>query len=122
MMKNPRYANAENSSVILDLDDDGSCQVFAEATGDYAELYARAVSGDFGDVAHYSGPSEDELLREAEAVARSLRNRYLTESDWTQVADAPVDQSAWAAYRQALRDVPSQEGFPASIAWPIRPI
>jgi hypothetical protein len=45
----------------------------------------------------------------------------LKESDWTQVADAPVDQSAWADYRQALRDVPQQSGFPQEVVWPTKP-
>ena len=45
----------------------------------------------------------------------------LTESDWTQVADAPVDQAAWATYRQALRDIPSQAGFPNEVTWPTEP-
>ena len=52
---------------------------------------------------------------------RAERSSLLTTSDWTQVADAPVDQAAWAAYRQALRDVPSQEGFPHSVVWPDKP-
>jgi hypothetical protein len=38
---------------------------------------------------------------------RNLRNALLAECDWTQVNDAPVDQQAWMAYRQALRDFPS---------------
>lgn len=38
---------------------------------------------------------------------RIQRDKLLVESDWTQVADAPVDQSAWAEYRQQLRDFPS---------------
>lgn len=38
---------------------------------------------------------------------RLHRNRLLKESDWTQVADAPVDQQAWATYRQTLRDFPA---------------
>ena len=38
---------------------------------------------------------------------RLHRNRLLKESDWTQVADAPVDRQAWATYRQALRDFPA---------------
>ena len=38
---------------------------------------------------------------------RNHRDRLLVESDWTQVADAPVDQQAWATYRQALRDFPA---------------
>ena len=35
------------------------------------------------------------------------RDRLLSASDWTQTNDAPVDQSAWATYRQQLRDFPS---------------
>lgn len=49
---------------------------------------------------------------------RGIRNNKLQDSDWTQVADAPVDRTAWAAYRQALRDIPSQAGFPDSVTWP----
>ena len=41
---------------------------------------------------------------------RLWRNARLVASDWTQVADAPVDKSAWATYRQALRDLPAQGG------------
>ena len=37
---------------------------------------------------------------------RLWRDDVLLRTDWTQVADAPVDASAWAAYRQALRDLP----------------
>lgn len=40
------------------------------------------------------------------AQMRAQRDRFLAGSDWTQVADAPVDKNAWAAYRQALRDFP----------------
>jgi len=54
-------------------------------------------------------------------AARSKRNGLLSKSDWTQVADAPVDQAAWATYRQALRDVPDQAGFPADVIWPVAP-
>ena len=52
---------------------------------------------------------------------RDDRNKRLTETDWTQVADAPVDKAAWATYRQALRDIPSQAGFPWDIQWPVEP-
>ena len=48
-------------------------------------------------------------------------NALLLESGWTQVPDAPVDQSAWAEYRQALRNVPQQTGFPTDINWPSKP-
>jgi hypothetical protein len=56
-----------------------------------------------------------------EASVRSERNQKLSSSDWTQVIDAPVDQIAWAAYRQELRDIPSQVGFPWDVIWPTEP-
>ena len=52
---------------------------------------------------------------------RQQRGEKLKDSDWTQVADAPVDKAAWATYRQALRDVTGQEGFPWTITWPTQP-
>lgn len=52
---------------------------------------------------------------------RHQRGEKLKESDWTQVADAPVDQAAWAAYRQALRDISGQAGFPWTVQWPEMP-
>jgi hypothetical protein len=68
--------------------------------------------------------SADEVA-EREVVAaqdiRADRNQRLSSCDWTQVADAPVDQAAWAAYRQALRDITSQDGFPFSVQWPTQP-
>jgi len=64
---------------------------------------------------------EAERLQGLADAARAKRNRLLAECDWTQVSDAPVDASAWAAYRQALRDVPQQSGFPENIVWPVSP-
>lgn len=61
---------------------------------------------------------------QSETVAvfiRSERNALLSASDWTQVADAPVDKAAWATYRQALRDVTAQAGFPHNVIWPVKP-
>jgi hypothetical protein len=52
---------------------------------------------------------------------RKLRSTKLTESDWTQLADSTADKTAWATYRQALRDLPSAEGFPHTMAWPTKP-
>ena len=52
---------------------------------------------------------------------RDTRNTKLKDCDWTQVADAPVDKAAWAVYRQALRDVTSQAGFPWTVTWPEAP-
>ena len=52
---------------------------------------------------------------------REERNSLLEDSDWTQNSDAPINKEAWAAYRQALRDIPKQENFPFRIIWPNKP-
>lgn len=58
--------------------------------------------------------------RQAESV-RADRNAKLAACDWTQLADAPVDSLGWANYRQSLRDVPDQPGFPWDVQWPLEP-
>jgi len=63
----------------------------------------------------------EQLFYDHESEARKYREILLNKSDWTQVADAPVDQAAWAAYRQALRDITSQETFPTEVLWPSPP-
>jgi len=58
---------------------------------------------------------------DAEKNIRRERNDLLSDSDWTQVADAPVNQLTWANYRQALRDITTQEGFPFNVTFPAKP-
>lgn len=58
---------------------------------------------------------------ELEEVVRASRNQKLLGSDWTQVADAPVNRELWAEYRQALRDITTQKGFPKNVIWPTPP-
>ena len=56
---------------------------------------------------------------------RAQRNFLLAQSDWTQLADAPLTQeqkNAWAAYRKALRDVPSSAATPEEVVWPTAPV
>jgi hypothetical protein len=48
---------------------------------------------------------------------RLERNGLLSASDWTQVPDAPTDKAAWAAYRQALRDITQHPDWP-NVDWP----
>jgi hypothetical protein len=55
------------------------------------------------------------------AELRNQRNHLISASDWTQLADSPADKAAWATYRQALRDIPQQEGFPSNVTWPTPP-
>ena len=54
-------------------------------------------------------------------LVRHARTEKLNASDWTQVADAPVDKAVWATYRQALRDISTQAGFPWEVTWPTEP-
>lgn len=55
------------------------------------------------------------------ASIRAMRDQDLKNTDWTQLADATVDKAAWAAYRQALRDIPQQAEFPYNVTYPVTP-
>ena len=53
------------------------------------------------------------------AEVRAERNTKLAATDWTQGADVPqATKNKYAPYRQALRDVPAQAGFPNTVVWP----
>jgi len=58
--------------------------------------------------------------QQAKAI-RDDRTKRLADCDWTQLADAPVDKTAWATYRQALRNLPEATGFPWDMIWPVKP-
>lgn len=57
--------------------------------------------------------------RKAEQVRRE-RDIILAATDWRASADLTLS-TEWATYRQALRDIPSQAGFPNTITWPTEP-
>lgn len=61
------------------------------------------------------------LLDVIKAHVRNDRNACLAKSDWTQLTDAPVNAALWMSYRQALRDVTAQAGFPWEVVWPEQP-
>lgn len=57
--------------------------------------------------------------------AKANRAWLLQQTDWTQTIDSPLtsqQQAAFATYRQALRDITSQSGFPEEIEWPTAPL
>lgn len=67
--------------------------------------------------------TQEEIDQEAGNVRRQ-RDRMLLETDWTQLDDTPLDNATklhWAVYRQQLRSVPEQEGFPFDVTWPTKP-
>jgi hypothetical protein len=57
---------------------------------------------------------------DAAKAVRTTRDAKLAETDWTALSDVTMS-SEMAAYRQALRDVPAQSGFPHEITWPSKP-
>lgn len=71
--------------------------------------------------------TEEELQARADSKAASVRaerNARLAACDWTQLDDANLDNALkleWRDYRQALRDISSQSGFPHEVVWPLRP-
>jgi hypothetical protein len=66
---------------------------------------------------------EAKTAKDAEQAksVRNSRTQMLKDSDWTQIADSTADKAAWATYRQALRDITAQAGFPWTINWPVAP-
>ena len=105
------YAIVENGKVIN----------VALADGPLADNWIRSDEAGIGwdyDGTNFIEPPEPAPTAEE---IRAERDNLLSASDWTQVADASVDQAAWATYRQALRDVPEQDGFPHNVTWPTRP-
>jgi hypothetical protein len=67
--------------------------------------------------------AEYKAMKDAEQATnvRNSRNDKLKDCDWTQIADSTADKPIWAAYRQALRDITAQAGFPWDITWPDAP-
>jgi hypothetical protein len=67
--------------------------------------------------------SNDELVSDEIFLARLRywRDTELARTDWTQVADAPVNKTAWATFRQALRDLPASNTDPRKIELPSAP-
>ena len=86
--------------------------VFTDTTDDAGNVTSAA-----DNEAAYKAAKDAE---QAKSV-RQQRGEKLKDSDWTQIADSTADKAAWATYRQALRDVTGQEGFPWTITWPTQP-
>ena len=93
------------------------------------EMYTRLKAGEFGEILDGTGefytmmPKTQEIL---EQEALDLRTKLLVESDFsdlpvTQARLSDAQKTAWATYRQALRDITLQQGFPWDISWPVKP-
>lgn len=127
-VKEPKWANAAHTIIdclacFPSINSD-FIAFSAIGSGDYDythEIFARCVAGDFGPIAEYAPPPPlgNDVLAE---MARTQRDQLLSECDWTQLTDVPpLNKDLWQAYRQKLRDLPSQSGFPLTIVWPDKP-
>ena len=100
--------------------------VIEEPTTEKPVIKYREVNGQIEQYAEAAPvPSVPEpTTEEQEIQVRAQRNSLLDLCDWTQLPDAPLtaeQKQAWAEYRQALRDVPEQTGFPENVVWPSTP-
>lgn len=109
---------------------DHLCRRLDTATGHVVPYQPPAPPADEWRTWAWNAPSERWLpVATPAALARDVRAecvRRLAACDWTQTADViddmPAQQRiAWRQYRRALREVPAQPGFPASVVWPIAP-
>jgi hypothetical protein len=124
-LANPHWVNAEHTlidcEITTDKYDDEVLPFTANASDpeEFGRLIFQAlVNGEFGPIAAYTPPTKEELG----ATARGERNALLASSDWTQAGDVPqATKDRWIPYRQALREVPDQVGFPENILWPTAP-
>jgi len=57
----------------------------------------------------------------AAGAVRTKRDGLLQQTDWMALSDTPPMPEAWASYRQALRDITDQAGFPYDVTWPEKP-
>ena len=83
--------------------------------------YTRYILGPVFDNAEDEAVYKATKDAEQSVSVRTSRNDKLAQCDWTQLADSTADKTGWATYRQALRDVTVQEGFPWNVTWPVEP-
>lgn len=72
----------------------------------------------------WDAPTEQEQSSSAVIDVNTRRNDLLYQSDWTQIPNNPLTaekQAEWATYRQELRDIPQQSGYPLNVVWPVAP-
>lgn len=70
--------------------------------------------------AEHEAAYQARLDADAADSVRAERETKLKESDWMALSDVTMT-AEWSTYRQALRDVPEQEGFPHTVTWPTEP-
>ena len=120
------WVNYDKNTELLETDGYLPVIVIEEPTAEKPIVKYREVNGQIEQYAEAAPvPSVPEpTTEEQEIQVRAQRNSLLDLCDWTQLPDAPLtaeQKQAWAEYRQALRDVPEQTGFPENVVWPSTP-
>lgn len=125
-----KWANADHSMIecVVDFVEFGPSP-FGAIRGDLEthgqEIFNRCVAGEFGPIAEFVPPPPPSV-EAMSFMIRDQRNTLLNQSDWTDTLSAKSRlgddlYNAWQTYRQALRDIPSQDGFPANTIFPTPP-
>ena len=125
--KNLSYPNALSDSELSDMSWSGNggyaFYPYTEITPDSNEFYTLSnVVNVVDDITKtVTGTRTANPISDINAweIVRSMRNNELTATDWTQLPDSPLTtekKAEWAVYRQALRDITTQEN-PREIVW-----
>jgi len=84
--------------------------------GDYSDIEYQIVNGEA-----VTKPTPVFDAESAAVAIRIKRNKLLLASDYTQLPDSKVNKDVWASYREELRNLTQQSGFPQNIVWPVAP-
>ena len=100
-------------------------EMFRKVTGsdDNGSAIESSNPSDFGVTWEQASAKKTELVNaEPMRLLREERDRRLAETDWMAGSDLTMS-SAWTTYRQALRDVPAQDGVTGldNVTWPTKP-
>ena len=123
-LSNAIYQDKEKTVVSVDVESIGNyvCSLVNEDDNDITLTIRKAIKNGDLDVADYVEPTVDvEVLA---TKIRMQRNDLLKRTDYLMMSDYPIESDRLAkvkTYRQALRDIPEQSGFPRTIAWPEKP-
>ena len=123
-LSNAIYQDKEKTVVSVDVESIGNyvCSLVNEDDNDITLTIRKAIKNGDLDVADYVEPTVD--VEGLATKIRMQRNNLLEQTDYLMMSDYPIESDRLAKvkiYRQALRDIPEQPGFPRSIVWPEKP-
>ena len=123
-LSNAIYQDKEKTVVSVDVESIGNyvCSLVNEDDNDITLTIRKAIKNGDLDVADYVKPTVD--VEGLATKIRIQRNSLLKQTDYLMMSDYPIESDRLAKvkiYRQALRDIPEQSGFPRNITWPEKP-